>query len=174
MTKELYVPAPKIDLPRKGQHSARLADFSDLPNQPNPFPPYKPKHQVLLDLEITDENDPITNQPLRIHDRVTLTRHKDGNLIEYITALSHPDPITQDSWKLSQYIGRSCGLDIVHSVKPEATYPNIERVYALPDSYRPMPAQPSASAEIQTKTKDAASETGQSAAQEDFAQVSLG
>lgn len=168
-----YVPAPKFDLPRRGEHPVSFVSETYLGELPNTFDPNgKPKKTVKLCFEILDENDPESGKPLRVYDKVTLTRHRKGNLIDYVRALSYPEPITPNSWELQQYIGRKCGLEIVHAVKPEATYANVARVFILPQDYgQPKPVQSTAQAERAARPEGEPLETGQSVA---VAQVPLG
>jgi len=125
-----YVPEKVYEIPSEGQHVTILTDEIDLGEVPNTFEPGKTKHINKLIFAVDEVGT--DGKPLQVQAFVNLVRSKGGTLIKYIRALSHPAPVTRDSWDTSQYIGRCCGLNIVHAEKPEGTYANVDHVYPLP------------------------------------------
>jgi hypothetical protein len=118
---------PKIyELPSPGPHVAVLADELDL-GTVNTIFGAKPQCKLIF---LVDENGS-DGRPLEVHVRATKTRNKRGNLYEFVEALCSPAPIGPDSWELSQHIGKSVGLDLVHAQKDDAVFCNVARVFPL-------------------------------------------
>jgi hypothetical protein len=132
-----FAPEPHYDLPSEGPHVGCLVDQIDLGWLPNRFEPTKPPRHMNRLVFLTDDIGP-QGQRLYVQDDVNLVRSWRGTLIAYVRAWNHlpakapiPSSVT---WEMEDYIGQSCGLNIVHN----GTWANVDSVYALPATATPL------------------------------------
>ena len=126
-----YVPPATYQLPKPGQAVLCLIDEMDLGLEPNTFDPSKPpqpKARLVFAVDQLGSN----GQPLQVRDKVTLTRHAKGDLIKYVGAFAHPNPIAPEDWELSNHIGKCIGGVLADNATH--TYSNVVSVFPLPQT----------------------------------------
>ena len=131
-TKNDFTPAPE------GLHRAVCVDVVDLGMQPTKE--WGEKHMVQIRWFI-EERDPKSDKPFLVMSRYTLSLGKKARLRQNLEAWRGKKFTEEElaGFDLENLIGVNCQLQIVHNVKEDTTYANVQVIVPAPKGVPPLP-----------------------------------